>query len=69
MSATFHSLKREYAGGDTIEGSITPTCSCGWKGRAEYAWNDWQHTNVADQEKEHLSTLTHPPHPEGINLP
>lgn len=48
-----HQLKREYAG-EGIQGSITPTCSCGWKGRPEYAYEDYQHANVAEQEREHL---------------
>lgn len=44
--------KREYTG-EGIEQGITPTCSCGWRGRTEYAWNDWQMTNIAEQEQEH----------------
>lgn len=52
-SATKHSLKREYVGKN--EGQIiTPTCSCGWRGRGEPAYNDFQMTNVKEQENEHL---------------
>ncbi len=51
MSA--HTFKRVYRGSG-IEGRVTPTCFCGWIGRTEYAWNDWQMTNVAKQETEHL---------------
>lgn len=40
--------------GEGIEGGVTPVCTCGWRGRTEYAWNDWQMTNVSDQEQDHL---------------
>ena len=48
-----HSLHRVHTGSG-ITGEIQPTCSCGWKGRAIPAHNDWQHANVAEQETEHL---------------
>ena len=48
-----HELKRERAGKAEM-GSITPTCSCGWRGRTEYAYNDYQHTNVKEQEGDHM---------------
>lgn len=48
-----HELKREHAGKAEM-GSITPTCSCGWRGRTEYAYNDYQHTNVKEQEGDHI---------------
>ena len=48
-----HELKREHAGKHEM-GSITPTCSCGWRGRTEYAYNDYQHTNVKEQEGDHM---------------
>jgi hypothetical protein len=47
-----HTLTREYAGREEMR-SITPVCSCGWRGRAEYAYNDYQHTNVREQESAH----------------
>lgn len=34
--------------------SVTPTCSCGWKGRAEYESDDFMSTKLAAQEREHL---------------
>lgn len=49
-----HILKR-IEGGKGIEGWIQPECSCGWKGRKEYAHNDYQHSNVAEQEHNHES--------------
>ena len=49
---TAFKLEREYVG-EGIERGITPICSCGWRGRTEYAYNDYQHTNVDEQEKEH----------------
>lgn len=48
-----HRLKRLYDGKHE-GGSITPTCSCGWKGRPEYAYDDYQHTQVQEQEIQHL---------------
>lgn len=56
--------KREYTG-EGIELGITPTCSCGWRGHTEYAWNDWQMTNVAEQEQAHARShqLTKEPTP------
>lgn len=53
---TEHKLHREEGGGG-MYGWIQPTCSCGWVGRAEYAYNDWQLTNVRDQEQEHLAKV------------
>lgn len=34
--------------------SHLPICSCGWKGRKEYAYNDYCHTNVQEQISDHL---------------
>lgn len=51
-----HVFSREYAGANEMS-SVTPTCSCGWKGRSEYAYNDWQMTNVRDQESEHAMSV------------
>lgn len=48
-----HQLKREYAGKAEM-GSITPTCSCGWRGTAESAYNDYQHYNLRRQESKHI---------------
>lgn len=48
-----HELKRERAGKAEM-GSITPTCSCGWRGRTEYAYNDYCHTNAKEQEDDHI---------------
>jgi hypothetical protein len=53
---TKHVLNREYDGANEMS-SVTPTCSCGWKGRAEYAYNDYQHTNVREQESEHVLSV------------
>ena len=48
-----HKLKRE-SGGKDLMGWIRPVCSCGWKGRKEYAHNDYQHSNIREQESDHL---------------
>lgn len=48
-----HQLKREY-GGEGMSGFIRPTCSCGWRGVEEYAFEDYQHTTVAERENNHI---------------
>jgi hypothetical protein len=52
-----HELKRE-CGGEGPMGWIRPTCSCGWRGIEYYAYNDYQHTEVGDQEQKHLRRAT-----------
>lgn len=56
MSIIKHELQRKYNGQNEM-GSITPTCSCGWVGRAEYAYNDYQRSNVKEQESEHFAKV------------
>ena len=51
-----HSIKREH-GGSAESGWIMPTCSCGWRGRKEYAYNDYQYTNAKEQEAEHFAAI------------
>jgi hypothetical protein len=48
-----HEISRDQ-GGEMFEGWIQPLCSCGWKGRKEYAHNDYQHSNVKEQEEDHI---------------
>jgi len=48
-----HELSQN-TGGDGMMGWIQPTCSCGWVGIKEYAYNDYQHSNVREQESRHL---------------
>ena len=48
-----HELKREEEG-HGMTTSFTPTCSCGWRGYAEYAHNDCMWTNLYEQEERHL---------------
>lgn len=52
-----HVLTRKY-GGENITGWIQPTCSCGWEGRKEYAYEDYQHTNVKEQESDHIRSVS-----------
>ena len=48
-----HSLSREYIGqGEGQE--ITPKCSCGWKGRTVYQYQDTPIMDLIEQEKEHI---------------
>lgn len=49
-----HVISRD-SGGQGISGWIRPKCSCGWVGTTEYAYEDYQHTNVEKQEGQHVS--------------
>ena len=55
-----HAFKREshgkyfFDGGHSIDSYIIPTCSCGWRGTAEYATSNSQYTNLYQQEMSHL---------------
>lgn len=40
-------------GGIGMEAWIQPVCACGWEGSKHYAYNDYQHSNVADQARRH----------------
>jgi len=48
-----HKLRREHSGSAEMA-TITPTCTCGWRGIGYAAYNDYQHTMVREQEGEHL---------------
>lgn len=48
-----HILSREISGSG-IERTLTPTCSCGWKGKGYAAHNDMQYTMVKEQEINHI---------------
>jgi len=54
---TEHKIRRE-RGGSGMMSWIQPVCSCGWVGRKEYAYADWQMANVEEQEADHLNTET-----------
>jgi len=45
-------ISRLYRGTGITQG-ITPVCTCGWRGYEEFAYNDWQMTNLRDQELAH----------------
>ena len=45
-------MKREYFGKNESR-TITPTCSCGWKGGGIAAYNDYQQYMVQQQEDQH----------------
>lgn len=49
-----HKLNRNY-GGSNEAGWIQPTCSCGWRGKKEFAYNDYQRRNVMQQEVAHIA--------------
>jgi hypothetical protein len=40
--------------GQGMDQSVTPICSCGWKGYAEEAHNDYMYTNLKEQEEKHI---------------
>ena len=48
-----HKISREY-GGENEMSWIQPTCSCGWKGKKHFAWNDYQRTNIKAEISEHI---------------
>lgn len=52
-----HILHRDVKGTGILE-TITPVCSCGWIGIGYAAHNDYQISNVRDQEKKHLHTVS-----------
>ena len=54
---TTHILQRDVKGAGILE-TITPVCSCGWRGIGYAAHNDWQMTNVREQEVKHLQTVS-----------
>jgi hypothetical protein len=35
-------------------GFIVPTCTCGWRGRPEYAYASRQHMNAREQHVAHM---------------
>ena len=47
-----HEIRRKY-GGENEMSWIQPTCSCGWKGKKHFAWNDYQRTNVKKEIGKH----------------
>jgi hypothetical protein len=48
------SIKRESTGCG-LSDSTTLVCSCGWRGRPEYQYNDHMYSNLNDQERAHLA--------------
>jgi hypothetical protein len=56
-NAPRHHLVREESTGSGIGDTRTPVCSCGWRGRPEGNWNDWQHENLREQQKAHLRAV------------
>lgn len=51
-----HEIKRLY-GGTNENSFIQPTCSCGWVGEKQYAWQDFQLTIVKEHEARHLAEV------------
>lgn len=48
-----HKITRTF-GGQMEMSWIQSVCTCGWKGRKEYAYNDYQRSNVRELELEHI---------------
>jgi hypothetical protein len=42
---------------DSVGGSITPACTCGWEGNNVGNHNNYQRTMLNDQFKSHTRTL------------
>ncbi len=51
-----HNLSRD-SEGQGMDRRVTPFCSCGWKGYAEYAHNDYMYSNLTGQEDKHLRDI------------
>jgi hypothetical protein len=43
---------------EKVDGSVTPTCSCGWEGNSVGNWNDYQHTMLNEQFERHLKEVS-----------
>ncbi len=48
-----HEISRR-RGGQNESGWIQPHCSCGWVGNMHYAYNDYQHSNLNEEEDSHM---------------
>lgn len=51
--ANKHKLTRNFGGKNELSWK-QPICSCGWKGKKHYAYNDYQHSNLKDEENKHI---------------
>jgi hypothetical protein len=52
---TEHRFARD-RGGEGMSNWIQSRCTCGWKSKIEYAYEDYQHTNISDQEGQHIAS-------------
>jgi len=53
---TDHNITHEWKG-EGITATAKPVCSCGWQGWTESQSNDYFHSNLADQERDHLKNI------------
>lgn len=51
--------------GEGFREKITPTCKCGWVGQGYEAYNNWQLTMIAQEEKRHEKEVGHCIHHRG----
>ncbi|GGO89181.1 hypothetical protein GCM10011348_46330 [Marinobacterium nitratireducens] len=54
-----HKITREF-GGEREMGWIQPVCTCGWKGKKHYAYNDYQHSNAREEGDHHIRQAQQP---------
>lgn len=48
-----HEITIEHGGPKSELGWIQAHCVCGWASRKEYNYNDYQHSNLREQEAQH----------------
>ena len=52
-----HNIQRICGGPRTELGWKQLQCSCGWESRREYAYNDYQFSNLREQESQHYADV------------
>jgi hypothetical protein len=56
---TQHEINREFGGKNELSWKQL-ICSCGWKGKKHYAYNDYQFSNLRAEENEHITKSPNP---------
>lgn len=48
-----HKIRRKFGGSEEMSW-IQSVCSCGWEGQKHYAYNDYQRTNLKQEQSNHM---------------
>ena len=62
MDENIHKAERHYGGKNEMSW-IQTECSCGWVGVKQYAYNDYQRTNLKSEWAQHLRDRYQAPKP------